>query len=269
MTNSKIAPYTPRTYGGNVKHGLALAALNHHDAKGKFPSGVTSGTTTWVVELLPYVELDDLHRKWNYNDYLPLIAGGRNALTAQVIKLLLCPSDTLSDPVQLCNECGGFFAVGSYGGNAGTRSFSDNQKQKQNGIFSLGSAIRLVDVTDGPSNTFLLGERSHSDREFDLVTSDGNLFYDYYPLRGWGKWANYCYPAHHLLSTSVPINYQTPPRSSAAQVRDRVAAFGSSHTGGAHFAFADGSLRFLSDQTNIMILQALSTRAGSEAVDGP
>jgi prepilin-type N-terminal cleavage/methylation domain-containing protein/prepilin-type processing-associated H-X9-DG protein len=249
----------------NTLKQLALAAHHHHDAKGNFPSGVTYGTT-WVVELLPYLELDDLHRKWNYNDYLPMIAGGRNAFTAKVIKLLLCPSDTLADPVQVCNECGGFYAVGSYGGNAGTRSYSSNQKL--DGIFFWDSAIKLRDVTDGASNTFLLGERSHVDKEFDSVTARAP-FTDYYPLRGWGKWANYCYPAHHLLSTSVPINYQTPPQPQEREVLDRISAFGSGHAGGANFAYADASVRFRSDQTNLMILQALSTRAGSEVVDGP
>ena len=45
--------------------------------------------------------------------------------------------------------------------------------------------------------------------------------------------------------------------------------YSSAHTGQIQFAFGDGSVRFLSDQTALPTLQALSTRAGGEVVDMP
>ena len=45
------------------------------------------------VELLPYLEQDNLYKLWDYNDNRNNVAGARNASQAQVIKILLCPSD--------------------------------------------------------------------------------------------------------------------------------------------------------------------------------
>jgi prepilin-type processing-associated H-X9-DG protein len=248
---------------------LALAALHHHDAKGTFPTGVHSlgnSGTTLEAELLPYVEQETLQEQFNAT------RGNSSAVTAQVVKLLLCPSDTLPDPVQQCPACSHLFGVGCYGGNAGTRSFSlsfSAGKDPRDGIFFQDSTTRVWDVTDGSSNTFLFGERSHRDKEFDSVS--WRFSAEYSTLRSWGKWANYCYPSHYLLSTAVPMNYQTPPWPSTveANVQDRICAFGSGHPGGANFAFVDGSVHFLSDQIALSTLLALSTRAGGEAVDVP
>ena len=70
------------------------------------------------------------------------------------------------------------------------------------------------------------------------------------------------------LSTPVKINYQVPPGGDSSTMEDRGCAFGSGHPGGANFAFADGSVRFLSDSIPLLTLQALSTRAGGEVVSG-
>jgi prepilin-type N-terminal cleavage/methylation domain-containing protein/prepilin-type processing-associated H-X9-DG protein len=264
---------------------LAVSAQHHHAVKGRFPTGLhmadqrsdgrQANATTWEAELLPYVEQENLQKKWDYADYRNNMKDGRKALTAQVIKLLVCPSDSLLPYVHCAMEhipefpwAWGYYAVGSYGGNAGKRSFPAS-KSTRDGIFFNDSKIRLADVEDGSSNTLLFGERSHYDPAFDQPRT-----YMPVPVRSMGMWAfalRYEYGGPltcHVLSTAVPINYQVQSYDLNEQVDDRLCAFGSGHPGGANFAFVDGSVHFLSDQTNLTTLQALSTRAGGEVVSG-
>src|SRR5262249_42624236 len=140
--------------------------------------------------LLPYFEQDNLHKKWDYYDNRNNVAGGRNATTAQVIKLLLCPSDPLPEPVAeftfgTFTWSFGFYGLSSYGGNAGKRSVRSS-RMTRDGIFFIDSSIRLADITDGTSNTFLFGERVHHDPEFDRRSPD--VWPGIYPVAVWGKW---------------------------------------------------------------------------------
>ena len=90
-----------RTHCANNLKQLAVAAHNYHDTHGSFPptfilvptpSGSFAGGTTLWVELFPYLEEHNLQWAWDYSDYRNNLRGGRNATSAQVIKVLLCPS---------------------------------------------------------------------------------------------------------------------------------------------------------------------------------
>jgi prepilin-type N-terminal cleavage/methylation domain-containing protein/prepilin-type processing-associated H-X9-DG protein len=275
----------------NLKQ-LALAAHHYHDATGRFPGGArlpvdvggtpSGGTNLWV-ELLPYFEQGNLYKKWDSNDNRNNVAGGRDAAQAQLISILLCPSDPLPARVwELTAETAasppwsrGFYGLSSYGGNAGKRSVHSGgppafPRISRDGVFYLGSNIRLADVTDGTSNTFLFGERLHHDPEFDRLRP--LAWPDATPVGGWGRWgyvANAGVMFQVTLHTAAPINYRVPPGGDFSTLENRGCAFGSGHPGGANFAFADGSVRFLSDTTPLPTLQALSTRAGGEVVSQP
>jgi prepilin-type N-terminal cleavage/methylation domain-containing protein/prepilin-type processing-associated H-X9-DG protein len=267
------------TCTNNLKQ-IALAAHHHHDAKGSFPPGVryavdvggrpTGGTNVWV-ELLPYFEQGNLYKKWDYDDNRNNLAGDRNATTAQVIAVLLCPSDPLPEPVIQINKQG-IYGLSTYGGNAGKRSLpsASYPPPTLDGVLCIDIRVRLADVTDGTSNTFLFGERSSVDPEFNSRTSV--VWPGTGPLPGWARWANVLSPGAApsvTLSTPVPINYRVPPGADLPAFKDRVCAFGSGHPGGANFALADGSVRFLSESTPLPTLQAMSTRAGGEVVTLP
>jgi prepilin-type processing-associated H-X9-DG protein len=271
---------------------LGLASHHHHDVNKKFPTGVriptdvdgrpTDGTNVFV-ELLLYFEQDDLHRRWDYKDNSNNVAGGRNATQAQVIEILLCPSDPLPARVSEITAANflsppwarGFYGMSSYGGNAGKRSVNpgpppDFPGITRDGIFFLDSNVRLADVTDGSSSTILFGERFHHDPQFDLLQPVVLPGTGLIAERGkWGLVAGVGAMAHVTLHTAVKINYQTPVGADSLAMSNRVCAFGSGHPGGANFGFADGSARFVAEDLLLEQLQALSTRAGEEVAESP
>jgi prepilin-type N-terminal cleavage/methylation domain-containing protein/prepilin-type processing-associated H-X9-DG protein len=275
----------------NLKQ-IALAAHNYHGDHGRFPVGArlpvyvgdrpTEGTNLWV-ELLPYFERDNLRKQWDDYDNRNNVAGGTNATQAKVIKILICPSDPLPEPVAELTAansltppwCWGFYGMSSYGGNAGKRSVKAGSPPNftgmtRDGIFFINSSLRMTDVTDGASNTLLFGERYHRDPQYDL---QHDAIWPGSPSMAqcgrWGYIANAGAMTNVTLSTPVMINYQMSPGGDFTSVENRICAFGSGHSGGANFAFADGSAHFLSDSTPWLTLQALSTRAGGEVVTLP
>ncbi|HKB36820.1 MAG TPA: DUF1559 domain-containing protein [Gemmataceae bacterium] len=191
------------------------------------------------------------------------------------MKILICPSDPL-DPVWELTRfhpdltfpdwCFGFYGMTSYGGNAGTRSVPTSSLSKD-GVIFVGSRVRCLDITDGSNNTLLFGERFHHDLGYEHQRPDVAPALP--PMAGWGRWAFVAAPGtsgNVSLSTPVRINYLVPSGGNNSAMTDRVCAFGSGHPGGANFAFADGNVRFVSDQIPLAVLQALSTRARGEVV---
>jgi len=284
----KVRAAANRIKCANNPNQIALAAHHYHDNYGQFPTGVhppvlvgdrpTGGTNLWV-ELLPYFEQGNLQKQWDYGDLHNNIAGGTNSTTAQVIRLLLCPSDLGKTVSHLTAAVAppwtyGFYGCSSYGGSGGKRSFPAGPAPEypgltRDGIFWFDSSVRIADVTDGASNTFLFGERFRYDPEGDglspILTPDGPN-----SSRDAGRWAFVTSGAGAIaqvtLSTPVPINYRVPPDGDLSALQNRVCAFGSGHPGGANFAFADGHVCFLRDSTPLEVLQALSTRNGGELI---
>jgi prepilin-type N-terminal cleavage/methylation domain-containing protein/prepilin-type processing-associated H-X9-DG protein len=277
----------------NLKQ-LALAAHNYHGDYKKFPPGVYQlpfpaapkyrGVTLFVY-LLPYLEQANLARGWDFTDPLNNTAGGASSRTAAVLPVLLCPSDPLpQNPYD--SGSGRIYGLTSYGGNGGSRSY-DPQLATNDGIFFVtgpgsqtaptGVPVRIGDVTDGLSNTILFGERSHTDPNHDsfaanLTSPSGQSISPMGAIGWWAASGGRLVAGDVTLSGYAPLNYRVPqPYANAASMVPpvagyndylyyndrRVCAFGSNHPGGANFALADGSVRFLVDalpQVNLVRL---------------
>jgi prepilin-type N-terminal cleavage/methylation domain-containing protein/prepilin-type processing-associated H-X9-DG protein len=188
----------------------------------------------------------------------------------------------------------GYFGLTSYAGNAGTFIFPPTNlfRLKADGVFFLTgphswpdhnqAPIKLQAILDGTSTTLMFGERHHFDPNFDQLHHT-----NIYPITKWGAWGWLGSPdgvPHFLNATQkfpetipgyttsqvIPINfsltnYQTSDLSDSDEfVLPRLMAWGSGHSGGANFAFCDGSVRFIGDNVSGDTLTALSTRAAGD-----
>jgi prepilin-type processing-associated H-X9-DG protein len=267
----------------NLKQ-LALAAQNFHEAHRQFPAGGhvpvpvgdrPTGGTNLFVELLPHIDQANLFEKWDRYDNRNNAAGGRDATQAQVIPILLCPSDWLPENVVELTAANtpawshGFYGMSSYGGNAGTRTIGlGGLPGSRDGIFFIDSCVRIADIIDGTSSTLLFGERYHLDPEWEDRKAVLQPGID--SLAHLGKWGMLTGPqgimGNMTLHTAAPINYRMPAGGNSSELNGRGGAFGSGHTGGANVAFADGSVHFLNASISLLVLQRLGTRRGGEVV---
>jgi prepilin-type processing-associated H-X9-DG protein len=278
---------------------LALGLHNHHDAHGRLPGAVEQGPryTSLFVELLPFVEQDNLYQPWDFANPLANAAAGR---TATRIKVYACPSHPDTD--QLLGSVGGQYAMTTYGGNGGTRPFPPALSPCDGVFFMTGpgavprggqAGVQLPHIADGTSNTLLVGERVVGDRRLDSFLPapfDTPPTPPLQPAGSYSVWAPPPGPSSvgGLLGATATINYRhgsvwEPPVSPFPGVPPpppppvpwgtlgpqwwaRLGAIGSFHPGGANAALADGSVRFLRDATPMATLRALSTRTGGEVM---
>ena len=108
--------------------------------------------------------------------------------------------------------------------------------------------IRLTDVTDGTSNTFMIGE--------DI------------PSRN--RWCSWAHANGANGTCAVPPNYDrgyTETGSPGPWNWPETYSFRSRHPGGLQFALADGSVRFVKDSLPVLTYRQYCTRAGGEVAN--
>lgn len=212
----------------NLKQ-LGLAIHGYHDVNGLFPTG------TWIMVCKSFIEEQN-----RTNDSEPLA-------------VVSCASD-----FRMKNRYQDLHALTSYVG-AGKNSASDNL-----GILTASSSVnvRAVDVTDGTSNTVMVGERPPSH----------DFYWGWWGSGATGDWfvgavnTNYPVSTDPITGTACPAtNYFGPDKPDNPCA---VNHFWSFHVGGANFLFGDGTVRDMR-YTAALLLPDLATRAGGENVPPP
>jgi prepilin-type N-terminal cleavage/methylation domain-containing protein/prepilin-type processing-associated H-X9-DG protein len=254
----KVRAAAARMQCSNNLKQMALACYSYESTKGSFPAGIdwwVNGPggpySTWMWTILPFVEQQNLQ---NVND------------NVGTIPLYYCPSDP--------RAYASWFYL-----NAATDYVAIEGLDYWDGLGIINSGgpnnypnppVRVTDVTDGTSNTIMLGERpAAADWSFSCATSASCC-------------DNLSGAAIIGVNTGGPLNISNqqgqqcpaPPRyfgGGPFNVNDLCSydQIWSLHTGGANFAMGDGSVRFISNGGNAIIVKCLATRAGGEVASVP
>lgn len=293
-----------RSQCSNQMKQVALACQLYADAYKKFPSasedfgfsytsGDGNGTWGYLMQILPYTELStvydaiDRERDW--------AAQPTDLLLRTSVDLFRCPSFEIIQPVNIgpsgTNTSSDLPIVAHYMGIMGANvqysaGFADYCEISErdaslyvmrleggsgrgrrdpecynhnssgagrvalNGLIIPDDRVQYASVTDGTSKTFVIGEQAHGQIE-DL------------PARAW--WVG---NSGATLYTSRNVAYEI---NDAAQQDGRPkndSGLGSLHPGGTHVGMADGSVHFLSEDTEVALLFYMSNRADGEVLPG-
>lgn len=131
----------------------------------------------------------------------------------------------------------------------------------------------LAGVTDGTSNTIILGEcagREDVWRGRTMTPADADRKSSTCARARGGAWAtnDSSYPIGQRINWcgSAGNLGAIPGKMKINNSNEWGHLYYSFHDGGAQFAFADSSVRFLSDKVALWVLASLTTRAGGEAI---
>ncbi len=283
----------------NLKQ-MGLALHMYHDSYQAFPAGYyawpstnvpTSTTYTgWQLRLLPFLEQSSL---WNQSvAFLTANPAGIDSASFPASNfqspIFICPSNTR--PTTVYYTAGGFdvsFELTSYMGVTGNNGSNAGAPANAlggpsilpgpNGILYYGSAVKMVQVTDGTSNTIAVGERPcSSDLSFGWGFSPYGLGYgDGDTLLGAND--GYMATAQGDVATNVgfhaplyPASYGLSSNPGGGEAYDKDSAhFWSFHLGGANFLFTDGSVHFLAYGTTAATFSAMCSSNGGEVFTMP
>ena len=291
----------------NLKQ-VGLALHNYYSAHKAFPAagrgyGMCNGTpangeiknSNGLVSILPFLEQQPVYDQFNhsqaYSNFNSRTGGGNTgtvvgdagtngnaAVSEQVLQVFICPSDNSGPKTRTLTgthygPASGFtgaatnydFVTSAFGDFSNCNSYNTSTNQR---MFGEESATTMAQVTDGLTNTFMVGETTK-------YHVNGRAFA--WAYRSWVMTGVDPYPsaAHaginlwHMPWVNHPI-WQSPPFTPIrGRLRSWWSAAGSLHPGGCHFALGDGSVRYVSETTQKSMLDYLARMSDGEVVELP
>lgn len=197
-----------RTQCRNNLKQIGLALHNYHDVYRTFPPAYVADENgkpmhSWRVLILPFLDQQALYKQYDFSQ--PWDSPENQSVLDHMPAVFRCPSN--ADETSTTTSYAGVFGPEC--------------------IFRGAEPVRLADITDGTSNTLLVGE-----------VTGGSI--------PWTK------PEDVDVTQHAAIN--------------EPGGFSSPHPGGAQFLLGDGSVRFISEHIDLRVLKGLFTRNGGERI---
>ena len=260
---------------------LALACHNYESPHRVFPSGavVSDASCTarggihgapWAVALLPFIEATALHSQFkNLGNYHSLITSNSPAPQQVPLSFYKCPSETAYPP-----DTPGLSYMGVQGGGVEgdaecqTGPVSNRRVRFSKGIIVVNGRVRFGDISDGTSNTFLLGET----RWFSTpqTTQHNNWF-------SWASSIRTAGASSHVITLAAAVDPINNPQidfdasqpwvnssgnsAHSLYLGTHTRTFGSRHVGGCHLALGDGSVSFFSETMDLAAYRQMGARS--------
>lgn len=278
-----------RTQCKNHMKQLGLALHNYHDTFLVFPPGGTTGTTSpypgsaavnWSALITPYMDQAVMYNTFDFNNGNCWSTAGNPPAMATAretpIPAYLCPSSptaTYAGYGWTLSNTWGRSATMHYTGIMGSTQTpaATDPLRSNRGVFYKNSKIGVRDVTDGTSNTMIVGEYSglaKGQRLSSIRTAGPEVTYGWMNSQAWFTGydtgtgtTGYIYSIQ--LGTYKTVTYAPnvafflgTGASNASTTYNQ--SLKSQHTGGVHILMGDGACRFLSENIAIQTLYNLA-----------